>query len=167
VPANGSVTLTYGSTITAVEVVAGTPAALQNTAQVTHNLFNKSASLNASSSPAVSKVAAFEKTLAAGAGTIDLTALTGSNGGTLDGTGLKVQAVKFSNPATNTYSITVETGASNGYELAGATFSVQLEPGQEVMLYGNGATPEIGSTAKTLDLTGTGSEVLDVIVVMG
>ncbi|HUX17166.1 MAG TPA: hypothetical protein VMW52_11885, partial [Phycisphaerae bacterium] len=58
-------------------------------------------------------------------------------------------------------------GETNGYALLGAAFSVALLAGQEVLIYGNEATPDVASGAKVLDLVGTGVQGLDVIVVLG
>ena len=40
-------------------------------------------------------------------------------------------------------------------------------PGQEHVFFGNDATPDIASGARTLDLAGTGSQVLDVVIILG
>ena len=159
-------TLQYATGLTVTEILATNVDSLADKS-VRHSLFNKSAVLNSASTPPVTKVAAFQQALTAGAATIDLTALLGTNGATVDGTGLKVQAVKFSNPSTNANLITVSVGAADGYELAGAAFSVALQPGQEIVLYGNDATPDIAAGDKDIDLAGTLAQVLDVIIVMG
>ncbi len=163
-----SVSLSYATNLTAIETLdTNVPAAAEANRKVTHNQFNKTASLTGATTPPVTKVAAFEKALSAGAGTIDLTALPGTNGAVVDGTGLKVQAIKLTNKAVNANSIKVAVGGTNGYELAGADFAATLQPGQELVLFGNDATPDVDGTHKTLDLTGTGSQVLQVIVVLG
>jgi hypothetical protein len=159
----------YAATVTVTETVGSTPAvtATGSAATITHDQFNKAATLTSSTTPPVTKHAAFEKALVAGAGTIDLTALAGSNAGAVDGTGLKVQVAYFKAKAANGNPITIAVGASNGYDLSGADFSVTLSPGQEVLLYGNDATPDIASGDKTIDLSGTGTDTLQVELVMG
>ena len=125
--------------------------------------------LTASSTPPVTKHALFSKPLSTGTGTIDLTALPGITADeTVNGTGLKVQFLKFKNPSTNANKITAAKGGSNGYQLDGATtWSVPLAPGQSVFFELDDAADDIGSGNKTIDLTGTGSQALSVQVVMG
>jgi len=163
-----SVKLQYTTNLTAIEVLAtnvnGEPAA---NVTVKHTRLNKSATYQADTTPPVTKVATFSQSLTDGAATIDLTALEGTNGAAVDGTGLKVQAIKIVAKAANANAITIAKGASNGYALAGAGFSVALAAGQEVVLFGNDATPDIAVDAKTLDLTGTGTQGVDVVIVMG
>jgi hypothetical protein len=161
-----SVTTTYASTVTTVETLeTNVPAASAGDKTVTHNGFNSSAALNAGSTPPATKCAYFTQALTAGAATIDLTALTGTNGATVNGTGLKLQVLKIKNLGANT--LTITTGASNGYAVAGADFSVALAQNQEFTFYGNDATPEIASDAKTIDLAGTSAQTSQVTIVMG
>jgi len=89
--------------------------------------------------------------LSVGAVTIDLTASPYS------GNGKAPINAYFLNPLTNADSITITFGASDGYTGFGATFETTLVPGQSCSL--NSAV-EIGSGAKNLDITGTGSQVL-------
>ena len=113
-----SVELTYAATVTVVETLEdNVPAATGANRKVRHDQFNGAAGLTASTTPPVTKVAAFEKALSAGAATIDLTNLTGTNGATVDGTGLKVQVLKIKNKATNANPITIKTGLTDGYDL--------------------------------------------------
>jgi len=123
--------------------------------------------LTGGTTPAVSKQAAFQKALTAGAGTVDLRALVGANGGAIDGNGLKVRVVKFRNLASNANAITITFGASNPYDLLGSTFVLTLLPGQEFLAYLKDGAPTIDSTHKTIDLSGTGSQVLECHFVLG
>ncbi len=156
--------------LTVTEEIANNTDSLSATARsVTHNAFNVSETLPRSASPAVpfTSTAFFKKALSSGAATIDLTSLTGTNGKTVDLTGLKVQAILLRNPSTNANPITVGEGATNGYELAGNAWSVQLKPGMSCMIYAAEQAPDVGSSAKTIDLAGTGSQALDVGIVAG
>ena len=114
----------------------------------------------------VTKSVYFVVSLSGGAATIDLTSLTGVNNESVDGTGLKLQVLKMKNRTGNA-TMTIDVGASNGYELAGAGFEATLQAGQELTFFGNDATPDIGASAKTLDLTGTGTESAEISIVMG
>ncbi len=125
--------------------------------------------LNAGTTPAATKYVSMQKALSTGAASIDLTSLpdTAGNAGAVTFTGLKVLKAFLRNPSTNANSITVSFGASNPYNLFGASFVVVLAPGQSIKLHGNNATPTVGSGAKQIDLAGTGSQALDVILVAG
>lgn len=163
-----AVNVTYASTVTVEETLAtNIPAAAAANRKVTHTLFNTSASLTSATTVPVTQVAAFEQSLTDGAATIDLTSLTGTNGSTVAMTGLKVQILKLKAKSTNANVITASEGASNGYELAGDGWKVALAAGQEVTIYGNDAAPDVASGAKTIDLAGTGTQTLEVMIVAG
>lgn len=128
-----------------------------------------SLTLNATSTPAVTKVSAASYTLSSGAATIDLTSLSGV-GGTVDATGLKLQGMLFKNRAGNA-PITITAGASNGYLLFGTSGSVVLSAhasrdGQLCILNPEGL-PDVSGTAKTIDVAGTGSQVFDAVFLFG
>jgi hypothetical protein len=88
--------------------------------------------------------------MTAGAVTIDLTASP------VSGDGKTPIRAFLMNPAGNS-AITVDIGASNGYDGFGDAFSITLEPGYSVQLEGDS---EIGAANKTLDVTGTGTDSL-------
>jgi hypothetical protein len=166
-----SITAEIVSQLTVRELLdVNVPAASNPT--VVHSAFNTTKSLGAATAPPASKVAAFLKALVAGVATIDLTALTGTGGVAVNGTGLKVQAIKIINPSTNTHLLTVAPGASNGHNLLGATFLITLYPGEEFLFVGNdhASKPDIGATSKNLDISDGGSggtESHDFLIVMG
>jgi len=159
-------TLQYVTQLTVTEILDGNVEGLSDKT-VKHTGHNRAEKLDADTTPPVTKVASFSQALTAGAATINLTALVGTNDITVNGDGLKVQAVKMANPDTNENAITATAGASNAYNLAGADWSVALQPGQEFVFYGNDATPDISSSACEIDLSGTGTEALEVEIVMG
>lgn len=105
--------------------------------------------------------------LVAGAKTLDLTSLDYGDLTAKDFTGLKVQFALFKNPSGNG-TMNIKTGAANGYNIFGATAS-------EITLIGGGAalfvnpegTPDVSGSAKTIDIAGTGTESLEVILVAG
>ena len=163
-----SVDVTLTSALTVVEVLDGNrPMALDSRAKVTHDQLNTGLALSGGSAVPVTKVAAFLQALTNGAATVDLTALNGTNGHAVNATGLKLQALKVRNPGTNANPISIGHGAANGYEFLGADWKVTLQPGQEVLLYGADAAPDVGSGAKTLDLAGTGTQALHILAVFG
>lgn len=103
--------------------------------------------------------------LVAGAKTLDLTALVQSQlPSAVDMTGKVLRYIVFQSPSTNSHVISIATGASNGFPAIGTISAIQ--PGNI------GARTTIGSAAvdathKTLDLAGTGTEVLNLILVFG
>lgn len=115
---------------------------------------------NATSTVTATKCAVDKLALTAGAATIDLTSLTGPNGAAVTFNGLKVIGCLFFAPTTNSgTSVTVAKGASNGYELNSTHSYVIAEGYPLVHLFGarNGA---VGGSAKTLDISGTGTDQL-------
>lgn len=166
-----TIAATYHAKLSVVQTVSGASAADQT---VTFDGYSQpsaeAGSLTASTSVPVTKHAKFQLTLSSGSGSINLAALTGINSDeTVVGTGLKLQLAIFANPSTNANAITVAKGASNGYGLgaSGDTWTVTLSPGQSVMLVGADANPDVASGARVLDVTGTGSQVLNCHLVLG
>lgn len=159
--------------LTVLEVLgAGVEASDTSGARITHNQFNKSISLTGTTSVPVSKVASFRKALSGGSATIDLTSLTQANGAALDATGLKLQALLAVAVSGNTSAVTLEKGATNGYELMGGSWSIRVFPGEPglpgfALIHTGEDAPDIGPTAKTIDLSGTGSESVDISMVFG
>ena len=134
------------------------------------NGINQGGTLNATSTPAATKQSYFTITMTAGAATLDLTAIPGLNvNETIDGTGLKVRLLQFYAPATNANPVTAAKGGSNGYGLtaAGTTWSIPLDPDTSAARWCNTSAPTIGSGAKTIDITGTGSQTIQVSIVLG
>lgn len=131
---------------------------------------NIDTSYTSATSVPVTKFAEFEKTMSGGAGTIDLTALPGITADeTVVGTGLKLQLLRIRNKSTNANAITVTKGASNGYGLnaAGASWTVVLDPGQAATFELNETAPNVAAGAKDIDISGTGSQILEVQIVLG
>lgn len=122
--------------------------------------------LNASSTPAVTKFVRFDQALTASSATIDLTSMTGTNGASVDFTGLKVQVAKFKNQSGNA-AMTIKFGAANPYNLLGASFTLILPDEGEITLYLPEGAPDVAGGAKDIDLAGTGSEILEVQLFAG
>lgn len=165
-----AVSLNYLSQITTDEQIdTNVPGVSAANRHVRHTLFDTSLALNGSSTPKVSKCAFFTKALTAGAATIDLTALPGTNGGTVDLTGLKVRAIKIRASGSNANPLTVKNGASNGYGLdaAESNWTLVLDAGQEALIYTGTTSVAVGSGAKTIDLAGTGTQSVDVAIFAG
>lgn len=163
-----AVSLTYKSEVTAQETISTMAgAAADSNRMVTHNGYDQVKYLNASSTPPVTDVASGEQAMTAGAATLNLAAIAGGYGTTKNFTGLKVQTAKFRNKSTNAAVITISEGASNGYALLGASWLIRLLPGQEITLYGNDATPDVAAADRTIDIAGTGTEILEYHITAG
>lgn len=121
-------------------------------------------------SPAVpvSKFAYNEVAMTAGALTLDLTALVHQDSSSVDGTGLKLQKFRVSNPSTNSNNITLVVGASNPYDFMGdASGQVTLAPGAEFRYDGNETLEDIDSTHCEIDVSGNGTETVRYTAIMG
>lgn len=160
------------SHLTVTETVeTGTPFATDAKAKVVHDQLNTSLSLSATTTPPITKVSTQQITISGGGGTIDLTSLPGTNGATVVGTGLKVQAIKFACPGGtdgNTDPVVIEPGASNPYSLGGSTWAGdELEPGDEITRTYRDTLADVASGAKTIDYSGTNGDVLNVMILLG
>lgn len=163
-----SVSLQYAANLSVTEVLENNTAPYaEANRKVVSTQFNSGGNYNAGSTPAVSAHAASQQALTAGAATIDLTALTGANGVSVDMTGKKIEFVKLIAAADNGAAITVEPGAANGYNLFGASFAIVLQPGQEITVKLAEGAPDVGATAKEIDLSGTGDDSLSYVFIGG
>lgn len=166
---SSSVSLAYKSDLTAV-ITPGGQYDDPNDSTVSQNGLNEEGTLTATTTPPVTLSSAYRVTQSSGAATIDLTAFRGLTANeSLNATGLKLQLMKLRNLSTNTHKISVTKGASNGYGLdsAGTSWTVVLDPGQSVLFFLDDAAPDVGNTAKTIDVSGTGSEILEVQLNLG
>ena len=161
-----SCTVVWAETCTITETLASNTEGIDsNKRVVTHDAFNEGATLTGASTPAVSLPASFLLTLTSGAATISLRALTGTNGATIDGNGLKLQLIRIKNLGANVMTFTF--GASNPYNVFGSTGILQVPVGGVAMLYGGNNLPAIDATHKNIDVAGTGSQTAEVTIVMG
>lgn len=121
---------------------------------VTHKITHQENTINATSTVPATKAYSDTASLSAGTATLDLTNLAGPISSTVDFTGLKVQIVKVSCPATNTAAVVVDVGATNGYNLFGdANGQITVHPGGIAMVYQPNLLPDVAAGAKTIDLT--------------
>lgn len=162
-----TVTATVTSQLTGVQTFTGDQiSSADNTTTV--NGLNESNAYTASTAVPVTKLTAFTVTLSSGTGSIDFSALPGLTADeTIVGTGLKPQAIKFRAKSTNANAITIAEGASNGHALLGASFTFKLLAGQTALFDLKEAAPDVASGDRIIDITGTGSQQLEVTVVLG
>jgi hypothetical protein len=100
---------------------------------------------------------------------LDLTALPATTGN-IDATGLKLQCLILENPAGNS-AITLGKGATNGYALFGTTNTVTVAAhasyaGYLALFFPEGL-PDVAGGAKTIDITGTGTQSFGLTLVFG
>ena len=162
-----AVSLNFGLTFGPVETLTSASTPNATTPAVTHDKLNSSVSLSGTSTPVVSMVASNQKLMSAGAGTIDLTAVPSTNNATYNGNGLKVVAFAIQALATNAGAITVKFGAANPYNLFGASGQITIGAGEWVEKYFISNGTVIGAGAKNIDLSGTTTDGISYIFVMG
>jgi hypothetical protein len=103
--------------------------------------------------------------MTSGAATIDLTSLTQLGLSTpIDATGLKSLFFVFQAPTSNTNPVSVAPGGSNGYASVGEVGP--LSPG-DIDAKTTGSATAISSTSKTISVTGTGSNAINIFVAFG
>jgi hypothetical protein len=148
------------SSITTSEVPATNGTLVDSSRPVRYNGLDTQITLNATSTPPVD-TDAFNPLSITTSATIDMTALVGTNGAAITLNGKKPRAVKLQCPAANTNPITIAKGDSNGYVGFGSSFSITLNPGDEILLYLPGNSSAVGGSNKTLDVSCTGTQVLN------
>jgi len=100
---------------------------------------------------------------------LDLTALPQANfSANVDMTGLRVQVIKIIAASSNGANIQIDKSGVNGYFIWGASAdSVTLLPGCAIEMVCNNNMPLIGATAKSIDVSGTGTLTYDIQIVAG
>ena len=135
---------------------------------------NVSATLDATTVPAVTATPCFRKVTISGTTTIDLTAATApalpaSATRTVDLTGKKLVAYAIAANTTNAGGVTISVGGTNGYALFGASNSIILQPGESVfgVLGTTSSKPTVGASQKNIDITGTTNDVVTLVLYFG
>ena len=129
---------------------------------VSHDGYNTRRNLHAASTPPASQKYAATLT---GPLTLDLTALADPVSGTLDGSGLKVQALKVNNLST-TDDLVIDDGAANPCSL-NAGDPITLPPSGEALLYFADSLADVDATHCELDITAGAAEEFEIILVLG
>lgn len=160
-----AVSASLGMTLSVQEAVTS-PDSLGNNATIKHDAFNVSKSASATTTPSAIITASQEIALVAGAKTIDLTSLLGTNSGPVSLDTKKPLWIMLKNKSTNTGgTMTFAKGATNGYAGFGASFSIAVPIGGAILLDMNALNSAVSSTNKTIDVTGSGTDVIQLIVV--
>lgn len=124
---------------------------------------------NAGTTPAAVDGWSDRRALVAGADSIDLAALTGAAGLAKSAVGYKLQNIRIRPLDANSNPITFAKAAVEGYSLFGdADGELTLYPGMDVNIDCNGKLAEIvNNTNDKIDVSGTGTEGYDIILVWG
>lgn len=165
-----TVGLTYHLILSAVHTITGQFISGSDDTLTTAVSGEGSSTYTASTTVPVTKVASGTKALSSGTATLDLTALPGITADeTITFSGLKVQFVFLRNLSTNANKISITKGASNGYcfDAGETTQTIILDPGACCFFRIPDSAPDVGSGKKTLDLAGTGAQVLEYILIAG
>lgn len=108
----------------------------------------------------------FSEIYSSSSGSIDLTSTNNSLGESLDLTGERIMAIKVKAKQTNTGTITFSEGATNGYPLMGAGFTVDLKPNQSLLFKADTALTEVDGSNLQLDYSMTNSnDTLSVLAI--
>ena len=144
----------------ALDLVSTTPT-------VAHLSIPAPTTLNASSTPPVTKVYSDTLPLSGGAVTIDLMTLVGAMGSAVTFDGLKVQFAYFYNPVGNN-TMTIEEGDANPYQIFGSAAGlVVLHEGCTSMQTWYDQLEDADATHSDIKITGTGVEEINVVLVAG
>lgn len=141
------------------------PTVIGTDAAVSYNQFYTRETLTGSSTPSVDSLTALTQSLSSGAATIDLTtvpALVGNQ--SMSGKSLRVFYAMADSE--NAGEISIQTGATNGYAAFGSSGKFTLGAGDSVMIRLS-TTNTVDGTHKTIDLSGTGTDSIDIQMLFG
>lgn len=126
----------------------------------------KETRLNSSSTPPVTADHFQTYSLVAGSKTLDLTSLLDTLGNALDASGKKVQALILVNPDGN-HDLTLGADATNGYTIGPITVHGSSSGPTAGLLWLPEALADVGSGAKRITVTGTGTESFSIGLLAG
>lgn len=169
-------TLSCSMDVTETIAAASSPASAADGSSNTrrfseYNQVNKI--LDGSTTPIADTVVDLSRTLAAASETQDLTAAPEASdvSSTVDLTGKKLVGLLIAAPTTNTAAITIESGATNGYDFLGnAAYGLTVHPGMTIEMFQLGAAAgldAVGASDKTLDFAGTVGDKLKILALFG
>lgn len=159
--------------LTATEIVDTGLHTVGTSTSLLHTLGALRTALNANTTPAVDSGIGDKVALVAGSATLDLAALAKGNfSGSKDFSDKSVKAYALKAASTNTDTLTIETGASNGYDLFGQSGSdqVTLSPGDTIAFLAgdNDSLETIDATHKTIDLSSSDVDAeLEYLILVG
>jgi hypothetical protein len=128
--------------------------------------FSATGRLSATTSPPSNGSWADDLVLAAGALTLDLTALAGAPVANQDFTDMRLQLIAIECPEDNTAAVTVDVGAANGYQFMGSADDyVTVQPGGVFFSRSNNNVADISASLNSIDF-GSTDLTADVYVAM-
>lgn len=122
---------------------------------------------NGSSGPLAAEVWYGPLVLVSGALTIDLTALADGAIGTVNLNTKKMMGFAVAAPTTNAAVVSIKPGGTNGYTGWVGSGGLILNAGDQHFLGPMNAGTAISSSLKTIDLVGTGTDSLNVVILFG
>lgn len=163
--------LLVDETLNINEDFASNPILSHELSPVVRGTADGSTAATAGTSGPVTKVYSDQIALSSGA-TIVLDALTQSTGGditqTVDFTGLKIQFFLFENDPDNSNVMTVTFGASDGYQIfGGSAGKITLPVGCSIMGRFPDQLEDVATADSEIDITGTDTELFNVVLVAG
>lgn len=122
---------------------------------IVHDIGDVKGTLDGSTTVAVTKAWSDDRALAAGADSLDLTALGLGNLPDVDFTGLKIILVKITAASANTAGITFVDAVANGYNIWGdSDGSHTFLPGQSAAFYMAEQLADVDATHKAIAVSG-------------
>lgn len=167
----GSVKVEWKQTYEATETLALGLDNVPGETAFPHSLGSPGGTLSATSTPPATKTFSDNVALVAGTKTLDLQALAGPAGTTVNFTGLKVQLIALRCPEGNTLPVLVQKGDANAYNLLGAdnasaeTFEVM--PGDDILIKRHDTLEDVDATHSDIKFTGNGTETINVGLTAG
>lgn len=81
--------------------------------------------------------------------------------------GLKLQVLRVTHDPDNEGDLSIAPGAANGYDLFGGDNGVTVPAGGRLTMEFNGGAPDVGASARYLDLDGTDGDTIDLEMIFG
>lgn len=130
-----------------------------------HNGFNVTGVIDSTTTPDAEGIVSKTLAMTAGAYTIDLSSMTGTNGAAVNMTGKAIRIFRIENAGAA--AMTIAKGASNGHTGLGATFQAAIPIGGAIQFYLKSGGVAVSGTDKTLDIAGTGTDSFNLTIVYG
>lgn len=132
---------------------------------VTYDAYTTREIINGSTNPSADAVTAFETTLSSGSATIDLTSVPATTG-TQSMSGKSLRTLFLKADSENAGVISIQAGGTNGYPLFGSSGKITLSPGDSLGLRIS-TDSDVDGTHKTIGLSGTGTDSIQVQMTFG
>ena len=162
----GATTVKVATVTSDVSVIENLSKTTLKDKNITHQIVDN-LELKSGSTPDAELIYSGNIPLSSGTATIDLKALANSEGTTIVTEGKKVRVFKAKAADDNANPLTLTFGASSAYLLAGAAWKVILNADDSVLFILNDNAPAISSSTKDIDLSGTDTQSVDIIIIFG